>query len=115
MPTLVILSFILMGKIVYVWSISFLLLQALTMGIFEPVLRNNLNLLVPSEIRATMLSVQSIAGNLLFAAVAPFLGLLVDLYSLQTALLLFAAMTALFSLFLWWYWIRLSKIKLLSS
>jgi len=111
MPFLVILSFILLSRFAYIWSISFFLLQAIVMGAFEPVLKNHLNPLVNSEIRATVLSVQSLAGNLLFAITAPFLGSLVDSYTILKALLFFAVVVSLLSISLWWYWVRLSKRK----
>jgi MFS family permease len=115
MPSLVILSFVLMSRITHLWSISFFLLQAIVMGGFEPVLKSYLNPLVSSEIRATVLSVQSMGGNLLFAITAPFLGSLVDFYTLPFALLLFAIVVFLFSAGLWWYWVKLSKTNLLTT
>jgi hypothetical protein len=55
-----------------------------------PILYDKINSRVDSSMRATVLSVKSLAHNLLYAAVGPFLGMLVDRYSLQVALLVLA-------------------------
>jgi MFS family permease len=49
-----------------------------------------------------MLSVQSMAGNLVFAVTAPFLGSFVDKFGLGNALLIFALVIIIFSIFLWY-------------
>jgi MFS family permease len=106
MPILVIISFILMSRFLFLPSICFILLQQASMATHEPILKNYLNRLAPSDIRATMLSVQSMAGNLVFAIAAPFLGSLVDKLGLGNALLIFALVIIIFSIFLWYYRIR---------
>jgi MFS family permease len=102
MPILVIISFILMSRFLFLWSICFILLQQASMATHEPILKNYLNRLAPSDIRATMLSVQSMAGNLVFAVTAPFLGSFVDKFGLGNALLIFALVIIIFSIFLWY-------------
>jgi MFS family permease len=109
MPVLVIISFVLMSRFLFLWSICFILLQQASMATHEPILKNYLNRLAPSDIRATMLSVQSMAGNLVFAITAPFLGSFVDRFGLGNALLIFALVIIIFSIFLWHYrkrWFR---------
>lgn len=102
MPILVIISFILMSRFLFLWSICFILFQQASMATHEPILKNYLNRLAPSDIRATMLSVQSMAGNLVFAVTAPFLGSFVDKFGLGNALLIFALVIIIFSIFLWY-------------
>jgi MFS family permease len=102
MPSLVIISFILMSRFLYLWSVGFILLQQISMATHEPILKNYLNRYTPSDIRATMLSVQSMAGNLVFAIAAPFLGRLVDKLHLENALLIFALVIIIFSIILWY-------------
>ena len=101
MPALVIVSFVLMSRFLYLWSICFILLQQVSMATHEPILKNYLNRHTPSDIRATMFSVQHMAGNLVFAVTAPFLGSFVDKSGLENALLIFALVIIIFSVFLW--------------
>ena len=55
-----------------------------------------------SEMRATVLSIRNFIIRLMFAAIAPFIGWLNDVYSLRTALLASAAIIlAPGALFLW--------------
>jgi len=101
MPALVVVSLILMSRLIYLWSLSFILFQQAVFGIHEPVLKNHLNRLTPSDVRATMLSVQSMVGNLVFAILAPFMGTFVDRLGLQNALLIFAMAIIIFWIVLW--------------
>ena len=101
MPTLVIVSFVLMSRFLFLWSIGFILLQQVSMATHEPILKNYLNRHTSSDIRATMLSVQHMAGNLAFAVTAPFLGSFVDKSGLENALLIFAIVIIVFSIVLW--------------
>ncbi len=101
MPILVVISFILMSRFLFLWSICFILLQQASMATHEPILKNYLNRHTPSDIRATMLSVQHMAGNLAFAVTAPFLGSFVDKSGLENALLIFALVIIVLSLILW--------------
>jgi MFS family permease len=109
MPILVIISFMLMSRFLFLWSICFIFLQQVSMATHEPILKNYLNRLAPSNIRATLLSVQSMAGNLVFAITAPFLGSFVDKFGLGNALLIFASVIIIFSIVLWYYRIRWFK------
>jgi MFS family permease len=102
MPVLVVISFVLMSRFLFLWSIGFIFLQQASMATHEPILKNYLNRYTPSDIRATMLSVQSMAGNLVFAVTAPFLGSFVDKFGLGNALLIFALVIIIFSIFLWY-------------
>jgi MFS family permease len=101
MPALVVVSLILMSRLIFLWSLSFILFQQAVFGIHEPVLKNHLNRLTPSDVRATMLSVQSMVGNLVFAILAPFMGTFVDRFGLQNALLIFALVIIIFWIVLW--------------
>jgi MFS family permease len=114
MPILVIISFILMSRFLFLWSICFILLQQVSMATHEPILKNYLNRYTSSDIRATMLSVQSMAGNLVFAVTAPFLGSFVDKLGLGNALLIFALVIIILSIFLWHYRKKWSRPKQVS-
>ncbi|KPK77490.1 MAG: hypothetical protein AMJ89_02285 [candidate division Zixibacteria bacterium SM23_73] len=101
MPFLAVVSFVLMSRFLFLWSIGFILLQQIPMATHEPILKSYLNRHTTSDIRATMLSVQHMAGNLAFAVTAPFLGSFVDKSGLENALLIFALVIIVFSIVLW--------------
>lgn len=109
MPILVVVSFVLMSRFLVLWAVSFILIQQVTTALHEPVLKTYVNRHTPSEVRATMLSVQHMAGNAAFAIFAPFLGSLVDQFRLENALLIFALVVIILSALLWRYrlkWFR---------
>jgi MFS family permease len=94
LPACVIVAFLGMSRWISVAGISFIFLQEISMGLYDPVLLSYTNRHVPSSIRATTLSFQSLAGNLAFAALSPFLGLFVDGLGLAWALRCFALIVA---------------------
>lgn len=57
-------------------------------GIATPVLKDYINRLTPSDIRATVLSVRSLIIRILFSAIGPVLGWMSDNISLKMALLM---------------------------
>lgn len=59
-------------------------------GIFEPVVTDYMNKHIESHHRATVLSLSTLASQLLATAMAPFLGWIVDAYSLRAAFLISA-------------------------
>ena len=60
-------------------------------GFATPILKGYINQMTFSDMRATVLSIRNFIIRLMFAAIAPFIGWLNDVYSLQTALLVSAA------------------------
>jgi MFS family permease len=60
-------------------------------GFATPVLKGYINQLSFSDMRATVLSIRNFIIRLMFAAMAPFVGWLSDMYSLETALLVSSA------------------------
>jgi MFS family permease len=101
MPTLVVVSFVLMSRFLFLWAIVFIFIQQVSTAVHEPILKNYLNRRTPSQVRATMLSVQHMAGNAAFAVFAPFLGSFVDRFRLENALLIFALVIIILSAVLW--------------
>jgi hypothetical protein len=57
-------------------------------GISYPVLKDYINQIITSDIRATVLSVSSLVRRLFFSIFGPVIGWVSDLYSLSTALML---------------------------
>lgn len=85
-------------------AIAFMTLFYVTRGMNNPITKSYINGLVSDEERATILSVQSLIGRLMFAVIGPIIGWVHDTYSLQAMLLcsaaLFASMGAIALLFL---------------
>lgn len=73
------------------WGLLILLIFYVFRGFATPILKGYINQLTASDMRATVLSIRNFVIRLIFAAIAPFIGWLNDSYSLQTALLVSAA------------------------
>lgn len=69
------------------WSIVFIFLFYFVRGVSGPILKDYVNQLISSDMRATVLSVKNLFSRLVFAIVGPFIGWISDVYSLQWALL----------------------------
>lgn len=88
--SLVVLSFIgylSLASFNSLWAILFIFIFYFVRGINGPVLRDYLNQVIPSEMRATILSIKNLAARLIFAILGPLFGWISDIYSLPTALL----------------------------
>jgi MFS family permease len=70
------------------YGIIFLLLFYFVRGVAHPILKNKINALTESKIRATVLSVRSLLIRIMFALLGPILGLLTQRISLSFALAL---------------------------
>lgn len=70
------------------WSLGVLVIFYFVRGVATPVLRDYMNRLTPSEMRATVMSIRSFIIRVLFAVCSPFLGYVADVFSLQATFLL---------------------------
>jgi len=70
------------------WGLAFLFVFYMVRGIANPVLKDYINRLTPSEMRATVLSIRNFLIRILFACLGPILGWVSDFYSLRDALIL---------------------------
>jgi len=77
------------------WGLLILLVFYITRGIATPVLRDYMNRHIPSEMRATVMSIRSFLIRILFASTSPFLGYVANIYSLQQAILFSGILTFL--------------------
>ncbi len=68
-------------------GLAVLLFFYLARGLATPTLRNYINLITTSEVRATVLSVRNFLIRLIFAVTGPLWGWITDKYSLQTAII----------------------------
>ena len=84
-PLFIAISYFLMGNITIVAGFVFVFFQRVVCGMKGPIITNYINNLVSSDIRATVLSVESFIGRLGYAAVIPIVGWIADVYSVQQA------------------------------
>jgi len=75
-----------LGLFSSLWGIIILLFFYIIRGIATPVLKNQINEITPSSIRATVLSIRSLIIRLAFAILGPFLGFQADRAGLPAAL-----------------------------
>jgi len=68
-----------------VGGLAFIFLIYIVRGIATPVLKDFINERTPSEMRATVLSIRGLAIRIIFSILAPFLGWVNDIYTLQQA------------------------------
>lgn len=100
---LISLIFIALGLFSSIFLIPIIFLNAFIWGTSRPLFADYVNRLVGSDIRATVLSVSSMAGGVAFIVLSPVFGKLVDMYSLSIAhiaLGVFFLAVGLLSLFL---------------
>ena len=69
------------------WALAFLFVFYIIRGVATPVLKNHINHVTPSEIRATVLSLRSLIIRLAFVVLGPVLGWYADTSSLSSAML----------------------------
>lgn len=92
---LLILTVIVGGYVALAYNLTYfglviLLIFYVFRGFATPILKGYINQMTFSDMRATVLSIRNFIIRLMFAAIAPFIGWLNDVYSLQTALLVSA-------------------------
>ena len=99
---ILILTFVAGGYMALAFNLTYaglaiLLVFYVIRGFATPILKGYIN-----QMRATVLSIRNFIIRLMFAAIAPFIGWLNDVYSLRTALLVSAAIILVpGALFLW--------------
>jgi MFS family permease len=103
------LGYWLSGIFMNMWGLVFILIFYFARGIASPVLKEYINDITPSEMRATVLSIRNFVIRLLFAIAGPFLGWLTDFYSLSQALLIAGTIFFLLASITVFYYIRSIK------
>ena len=91
------------------WGVFWILLIYLIRGVATPILRNYINEVTSSEIRATVLSVRSFIIRTSFALTAPFLGWVADQYTLGQSFWILGTIVGVFGLICSFKLISLSK------
>lgn len=85
---LIALAYFLMGYVVFYLSFLFAFLIQFQKGLARIIVTDNIHKLVDSQHRATTLSVRSLVEKSFFTVISPFIGYLVDVFSLTQALLM---------------------------
>lgn len=81
------LAFLLMGLVSTPVGIVLILLVNFAYGTLNPITTDYINKLTTSDMRATVLSIKNIPLRFLFAIMSPFIGWLMDVYTLPFALI----------------------------
>lgn len=79
-------SYLAVGKYQTYWAISILFVFYLIRGFATPILKDYINRMTESNVRATVLSVRNFIIRIVFAGLSPLLGWYTDFYSLASAL-----------------------------
>lgn len=103
--------YILLGIFNVYWGLVFLFIFYMVRGIATPVLKDYINKITASEIRATVLSVRNFIIRLLFAAIGPALGYLTGTFTLSMALILGGSIFTLFSLITLFFFVKSLQSK----
>lgn len=81
-------SYVIAGISISYFGLFVILIFYLVRGIATPLLKEYINILSPSEMRATILSIRNFVIRIIFAITGPFFGYINDIYSLSTTLIL---------------------------
>ena len=81
-------SYLYVGMVMSLWGIVFLLAGRSMFGFFGPITSNMINKMATSDIRATVLSLQSFGERFLFGAISPLVGYMADVYTPNLAILM---------------------------
>ena len=85
-PFLIGIGYILMGNIIFIASFVFCFIGQFVRGIYTPILEDVVHGFTTSDMRATILSLQSTTGRLLYALVIPVVGWMADAYTITQAI-----------------------------
>lgn len=92
LPALAIGVWLILGNTKNIWLIPLLCITSGLWGFSTPIFQNFIQQMTTSDRRTTVLSIQSFLTRGIFLILAPFLGWITDLYDVQTALLMAAAL-----------------------
>ena len=98
------LVFILESRFVFGLGFIFIFMHSLFSGPFHPLLEDYINKRIPSDKRATVLSIKNMVNSLLFMTLSPLIGYFVDVFSLTATLLWMGAVLVVVSLAFFFLW-----------
>lgn len=108
LPLMIGAGCLLLATVDSTWIFGAFVLLGIVHGMHSPALANYVNHRIPSERRATMLSVQSVAASI-FLAMQPVGGLVADTYGLRAAFLTYGLLTLILGLGLLALWDRAER------
>jgi MFS family permease len=79
-------GYLLMSNFIYLFSFTFAFFHQFSRGFFKVIFTDYINKLTKSDIRATVLSVKNMIGQLIYAIIIPFVGWIADIYTIIQAL-----------------------------
>ena len=83
---LVSISYFLMSNFIYLFSFSFCFIQQFIRWFKSTIITDYINKLTTSNMRATILSLESFISRLFYALIIPIIGYIADIYTLVQAL-----------------------------
>lgn len=100
------ISYLLLGLKVWIPGLAILLLFYLARGIATPTLKDYLNRITESNVRATVLSIRNFTIRIIFAIMGPIYGWCIDAYGLQEALFLAGILYSVFNFTTLYFFIK---------
>jgi MFS family permease len=106
MPVALGIAYLSLAGIGSMWVYAAFIPVGFVAGMYNPTLADYVNRRIPSERRATMLSLQSMIGSVLLAFMEPISGALADAVGLRGMFLMFGALTLVTGPAILWLWNR---------
>ncbi len=100
------LSYIFLGFKVWLPGLFFLLLFYIARGVATPTLKDYVNRITESNVRATVLSIRNFTIRIIFAIMGPIYGWCIDLYGLNAALFLAGILYSIFNFTTLYFFIK---------
>lgn len=93
---------ILLGYLVFLFSFTLIFLHQIVRGFYKISFNDIVNQRVASEVRASVLSVQSLGGRLFGALLMPVLGWYADVYTIEATFILIGVTGLICGVPVWW-------------
>jgi MFS family permease len=106
MPVALGIAYLSLAGIGSMWVYAAFIPVGFVAGMYNPTLADYVNRRIPSERRATMLSLQSMIGSVLLAFMEPISGALADAVGLRGMFLMFGVLTLVTGPAILWLWNR---------
>lgn len=99
-------SYFLLGLKSWLPGLAILLLFYIARGVATPTLKDYVNRITESDVRATVLSIRNFTIRIIFAVMGPIYGWCIDAYGLKEALMLAGALYTLFNFVTLYYFLK---------
>ncbi|MBT5343188.1 MFS transporter [Candidatus Woesearchaeota archaeon] len=103
-PLILIIQLFLMGKFSFYFGFLFIFLGEFIWGFTMPIINHYINEETSSYHRATVLSINAMSYQIIYAIFSPLIGWFADIWTLSTALMIQAGIVVLLSIFLFISW-----------